>query len=69
MVSEMSRGLFHRVIAVSGAITWQTKLDESHIDEAQKLAVNVGCPTKIETMVKCLRTVKKILIIKSKKIN
>lgn len=57
MASDMSKGLFHKVIATSGAITWQVRLDNHLRSASQELARNVGCPTNINTMMECLRSV------------
>lgn len=58
MVSEMSRGLFHGVIAVSGAITSEIPLDKNNIPEAQELAKNLGCPTDVDLIYDCVMTVR-----------
>lgn len=58
MVSPMSEGLFHNVIAMSGAQTWQKKLKRNNIDEVEALAVKVECPTSsVIKMVECLMNV------------
>ena len=58
MASEMSKGLFHRAIALSGAITAQWKIGDDQIDLAKKQAKLVNCPaTGIEEMVDCLKKV------------
>lgn len=58
MVSPMSRGLFHRVIAFSGAIVWQKKLETNYLDLARKLAAKMNCTTeKVDVMMECLQEV------------
>ncbi|GBP64398.1 Esterase FE4 [Eumeta japonica] len=57
MLSPMSRGLFHRVISMSGPPTaqWDTPPHQRHL--AEKQAQLVGCPTdSIDVIVNCLRT-------------
>jgi carboxylesterase type B len=59
MVSPMADGLFQRVIAFSGAITWQNKFEENYLDLAMKLAQKLNCTTStIEDMAECLRSVR-----------
>jgi carboxylesterase type B len=55
MVSEMSKDLIHGVIAMSGAITWQKGLQNSHVDKAQELAASLNCSTDVNELVDCLR--------------
>lgn len=58
LAAEMSRGLFHRAIAMSGSIVaqWTVGYDQLHL--AKKQARLVNCPDdNIEEMVKCLRLV------------
>lgn len=58
MVSPMSSGLFHRVIALSGSITYQMKLESDYRSLAEKLAGKMNCTTiNIDAMVDCLQTV------------
>lgn len=59
MVSPSSQGLFHRVIAMSGSITNQRKLENNYLSLAQMLAEKLNC-TKISTdeMIACLRNVR-----------
>lgn len=58
MVSPMSKGLFHRVIAFSGAIVWQKKLETSYLDLARKLAAKMDCLIEnADAMVECLKKV------------
>ena len=63
MGSEMSQGLFHRAIAMSGAITWQAGLDRDNINLVKQVAKRLSCPITVEDMIPCLQTVssKKIL--------
>lgn len=58
MVSPMSQGLFHRVVAFSGAITYQRKLETNYYDLAKTLAVKMNCEVNsTEEIVACLREV------------
>ena len=58
MVSPMSTGLFHRVIALSGTIAWQRKLEKDYLGLARRLAEKMNCTTTSnERMIECLRTV------------
>lgn len=58
MVSPMAKGLFHRVIAVSGAITGSMALKNDYLPLAKKLGTRLNCTTdKIPDMMACLRTV------------
>ena len=58
MVSDMSKGLFHRAIALSGAITPQWKIGLDQLDLARKQARLVKCPDdNIDAMVNCLKQV------------
>lgn len=59
MMSPMSFGLFHNVIAVSGALAWQKKLKTNNIDEAKNLAIKLNCTTdNNEALIKCLEMVR-----------
>lgn len=59
MVSPMSSGLFHNVIAISGAIAWQKKLRTNNIETVKSLAVKLDCTVSdTEKMLNCLRTVR-----------
>lgn len=61
MVSPMSKGLFHRVIALSGSITYQRKLESNYLELAKKLAEKLNCTiSDNDAMINCLR---KVLII------
>lgn len=56
MVSPMSRGLFHKVIALSGAATAQWNIPENQIDLAEKLARVLNCPFYTsELILHCLK--------------
>lgn len=56
MVSPMSRGLFHKVIALSGAATAHWKLPENQIDLAEKQAHVLNCPFYTsELILHCLK--------------
>lgn len=57
MGTEMSSGLFHRAIAMSGAITWQTGLDKDNIDLVRQVAKALNCSTSLEDIVPCMQTV------------
>lgn len=58
MVSPMSRGLFHRVIAFSGAIVWQKKLERNYENLAYNLATKMNCTTENPgAMMACLQKV------------
>nr|QCC89018.1 carboxylesterase 3 [Meteorus pulchricornis] len=57
MVSPMSKGLFHRAIAMSGAVTYQNLLPTDQKDLAKKQAEILGCPTDTTgNMLICLNT-------------
>jgi carboxylesterase type B len=61
MVSPMSRGLFHRVIVMSGSITGQAKFESDYLDLAKHLATNVNCSTSdIAAMISCMQEVNSI---------
>ena len=58
MISPMSKGLFHRVIALSGSITYQRKLETDYLELAQKLARKLNCTiSNNDAMIECLRSV------------
>lgn len=64
MISPMSKGLFHRGIAMSGAGTSQIPLKTDQLDLAKKQAVLVNCATSnTQEMVKCLREVNSVFLI------
>lgn len=44
VISGMSRGLFHRAIAMSGSITYQTGLDADNAQETKELGQKLNCP-------------------------
>ncbi|XP_011310876.1 esterase E4-like [Fopius arisanus] len=57
LVSPMSRGLFHRVIGVSGAATYQNPLPHHQKDLAKRQAEVLGCPSDTtERILNCLKT-------------
>ncbi|XP_055917775.1 venom carboxylesterase-6-like [Eupeodes corollae] len=57
MMSPMSRGLFHRGIAMSASPIPLEKFPENQLDLAKKQAELVKCPTNnLDAMMKCLRT-------------
>lgn len=59
MVSPMSKGLFHKVIALSGGITWQTGLRiNADIERAKYVAANLDCSTNVDEIVECLKGVR-----------
>lgn len=61
MISPMARGLFHKVIAMSGAITWFKPLRKEHLKEARQLAANVNCFYEDEsTLINCLKNVRSL---------
>ncbi|XP_055859203.1 juvenile hormone esterase-like [Episyrphus balteatus] len=56
LVSPMTKGLFHRAIAMSGSAVsyWNYSFDQ--MDSAKKLATALKCPTnELEFMMKCLK--------------
>ncbi|KAG5680864.1 hypothetical protein PVAND_010345 [Polypedilum vanderplanki] len=56
LVSEMSRGLFHRVITVSGSITGYERFESDYLDLAKYLATKVNCSTSdITAMIACMQ--------------
>lgn len=55
MISPMSEGLFHNIIAASGALPWQRKLKTNNIDLGRQLAGRLSCNTEnIDSMTECL---------------
>lgn len=60
MVSPMAQGLFHRVIALSGSVTYQRSLESNYLDLAKQLAAKLNCSVNDnDGMVACLREVRK----------
>ncbi|XP_008552460.1 esterase E4 [Microplitis demolitor] len=58
MLSPMSRGLFHRVVSMSGSPTKGEKLQYQQVDIAKKQARLVGCPSEnSKVMRECFETV------------
>jgi hypothetical protein len=58
MVSPMSKGLFHRVIAVSGSIASELPINGDQIENARIQAKLSSCPTgNVPLMVECLKKV------------
>ena len=56
MISPMSKGLFHRVILMSGGVTAQWKVPTHQLHLAKKQARIMNCPEDdIPEMVKCLK--------------
>ncbi|KAF7269615.1 hypothetical protein GWI33_017341 [Rhynchophorus ferrugineus] len=58
MVSPMSKGLFHRVIALSGTslCVWATAPKNENVQNSKKLAESLDCPVgDTNQMVECLR--------------
>ncbi|KAL7039244.1 hypothetical protein ACKWTF_009843 [Chironomus riparius] len=53
LVSEMSSGLFHRLISSSGAITWQNGFESDGIASAIKMAEKLNCSTNVSEMFEC----------------
>ncbi|XP_050306615.1 venom carboxylesterase-6 [Anthonomus grandis grandis] len=67
MLSPMSKGLFHKGIALSGtALTsWALAPEGEGISQAKKLAESFSCPTDCtEELVECLRKIDAIEIVK-----
>ncbi|XP_030754509.1 venom carboxylesterase-6-like [Sitophilus oryzae] len=67
MVSPMSRGLFHRVIAMSGTAlcVWASAPKNENIEHSKQLAKSLDCPTdNSKNMVECLRKADAMDIIK-----
>ena len=55
LISPMSRGLFHRLIALSGALAWQKDLQRDNLDAARKQAQLVNCTIENDAaMLACL---------------
>ncbi|XP_055854078.1 juvenile hormone esterase-like [Episyrphus balteatus] len=66
MVSPMSKGLFHKVIAMSGSPFQMEKYNEDQLDLAKKQAKLVNCPIDDKNgMVKCLQETSAEEIIKT----
>ncbi|CAO1378626.1 unnamed protein product [Diamesa serratosioi] len=58
MISPMSRGLFHRVILMSGGVTAQWKVPSHQLHLAKKQARILNCPDDdITEMVECLKSI------------
>lgn len=58
MLSSMSEGLFHNVIAVSGGLAWQKTLKKENMNSARILAERINCATETtESMIQCLSEV------------
>ncbi|XP_055620172.1 juvenile hormone esterase-like [Toxorhynchites rutilus septentrionalis] len=57
MISPMSRGLFHRVIAMSASPTSQVEISSHQIELAQKQATLLGCEiSSTARMIECLKS-------------
>lgn len=58
IVSPVAKDLFHRAIAMSGGITWKSKIPTDYLATAKKLAEKLQCEVDdVERMVKCLKEV------------
>ena len=57
MASPLSKGLFHRVISLSGAITWQKGLQNNGIKEVLVLAQRLNCSTVLSELFNCINQV------------
>ena len=57
LVSDMSTGLFHRLISSSGAITWQKGFESDGIASAIEMAMTLNCSTKVSKMFECFNEV------------
>lgn len=58
MVSPMSRGLFHRAIAMSGSAVAQWEIPNDQLDLAKQQARLLGCPDdNVELIMQCLKSV------------
>lgn len=58
LVSPMSKKLFHKLIAMSGALAWQKRLKTNNLEQVRNLASAVACPVEsISDMVSCLKAV------------
>lgn len=70
VVSPLANGLFHRAIAQSGGITWQSKFETEYLETAKKLAQNLECETDdVTAMVECLKQVSFTLYLLSLTLN
>ncbi|XP_015516134.2 esterase E4 isoform X1 [Neodiprion pinetum] len=57
LVSPMTKGLFHRAIAMSGSATYQKPLGRHQKDLAERQARLLGCPTNTSrAIMACLKT-------------
>ncbi|XP_069696461.1 esterase E4-like isoform X1 [Periplaneta americana] len=68
VLSESSRGLFHRGISESGTATcmWALTAASTHKENREKLAAEMGCPTQPSSeLISCLRNVDAEKIIRS----
>lgn len=58
MMSRMSQGLFQNVIAMSGALAWQKKLQTNNIGDVKLLAGKINCTIDtIDEIIQCLKKV------------
>jgi len=58
LASPMAAGNFHRVIAMSGAISWKMGFKSNQLETAERLAVRLDCTTETPAaLVACLKTV------------
>lgn len=61
LASPMAEKLFHGVISMSGAITWQMGLANHHLDTAIALGKQLNCTDeRPKELVTCLKTVSKV---------
>lgn len=68
--APMSTELFHGMIAISGAITWQMKFKDNQVDVAEKQAPLLNCPDDdTEKLITFSRRVHKNLVKKLFNIN
>jgi acetylcholinesterase len=68
LASKMSEGLFHRAIAMSGAITTSMPLNSNNLELAEKIGKNLNC--EAENLLECLKKVRsKFHLMKSLKIH
>jgi acetylcholinesterase len=64
MISTMSQNLFHRVIAISGSISFEFKDKFDNLKLANKIGKELNCAIEtIEDLISCLRTVKNLLCV------
>ena len=55
--SDMSKGLFHRAISMSGAVTWQIGLENNNLNFTMQVAEKLNCSKNLDDLYQCLKSV------------